>query len=53
MRPGTHQIELRAPGFVTETRIYPDDDVAVVILMNATQTGALSRFAHEICERLC
>jgi len=38
------------PGFTSETRIYPDDGVAVVILMNATQSRKLSMLAHDVCE---
>ncbi|HMR09202.1 MAG TPA: serine hydrolase domain-containing protein, partial [Polyangiaceae bacterium] len=37
-------------GFTSETRIYPDTNLAVVILMNATQSKKLSMLAHEICE---
>lgn len=37
-------------GFTSEMRIYPAEDVAVVLMMNATQTKRLSWLAHEICE---
>ena len=39
-------------GFTSETRIYPRDGVAVVVLMNKTQTRKLSWLAHEMCELL-
>ncbi len=40
------------PGFATETRLYPDEGVGVVVLMNLTHSRGLSRLAHRICERL-
>ncbi|MCC7243313.1 MAG: beta-lactamase family protein [Acidobacteria bacterium] len=40
------------PGFATETRLYPDEGVGVVLLMNLTHDRGLSRLAHRICERL-
>lgn len=39
-------------GFTSETRIYPESSLAVVILMNATATPRLSWLAHEMCERI-
>lgn len=39
-------------GYTSETRIYLEDSVGVVILMNATQTKGLSLLADEICEVL-
>jgi CubicO group peptidase (beta-lactamase class C family) len=40
------------PGFATETRLYPDEGVGVVILMNLTHGPGLSHLAHRISERL-
>jgi CubicO group peptidase (beta-lactamase class C family) len=40
------------PGFATETRLYPDEGVGVVLLMNLTHGRGLSQLAHRICERL-
>lgn len=40
------------PGFATETRLYPDVGVGLVLLMNLTHSAALSRLAHRICERV-
>lgn len=40
------------PGFATETRLYPDEGVGVVLLMNLTHGRGLSRLAHRICEHL-
>lgn len=39
-------------GFTSETRIYPDAGLGIVLLMNATQTPALSTAAHRICEAI-
>lgn len=39
-------------GFCSETRLYPEDGVGIVLLMNLTQSAKLSRIAHEVCERL-
>lgn len=39
-------------GFTSETRIYPDAQLGIVLLMNATQTRALSLAAHGICEAI-
>lgn len=38
------------PGFTSETRVYPDQRVAVVVLMNATQSAKLSWVADALCE---
>ncbi len=38
------------PGFTSETRVYPAEKLAVVILMNATHRPRLSWLAHEMCE---
>lgn len=40
------------PGFCSETRIYPERGLGVVVLMNRTQSARLSRVAHAIGERL-
>jgi D-alanyl-D-alanine carboxypeptidase len=40
------------PGFCSESRLYPGDDLGIVILMNRSQSAALSRVCHRICERL-
>lgn len=40
------------PGFASETRLYPDEGLGVVALMNLTHTRSLSVLAHELCERL-
>jgi D-alanyl-D-alanine carboxypeptidase len=39
-------------GFTSETRIYPDQGIGMVILMNRSHTPSLSRLAHEICETI-
>jgi CubicO group peptidase (beta-lactamase class C family) len=39
-------------GFTSETRIYPDDGLGVVILMNTTHNRKLSLLADAICEVL-
>jgi CubicO group peptidase (beta-lactamase class C family) len=39
-------------GFTSETRLYPDHGLGMVLLMNTTQTSKLSWLAHEICELL-
>jgi hypothetical protein len=40
------------PGFATETRLYPDEGLGVVLLTNLTHGRGLSLLAHRICERL-
>lgn len=40
------------PGFCSETRLYPDDGLGVVILMNRSQTASSSRVCHRACEAL-
>ncbi len=40
------------PGFCSETRLYLDAGLGVVVLMNRSQTSALSRLCHRIAERL-
>lgn len=40
------------PGFTSETRIYPEAGLAMVLLMNATQTRARSLAAHAVCEAI-
>lgn len=40
------------PGFATETRLYPDEGVGLVLLMNLTHGRGLSQLAHRIGERL-
>jgi CubicO group peptidase (beta-lactamase class C family) len=40
------------PGFATETRLYPDEGLGVVLLTNLTHSAAVSRLAHRISERL-
>jgi D-alanyl-D-alanine carboxypeptidase len=40
------------PGFCTELRIYPQRQVGFVILMNRSQTRALSWTCHDLCEQL-
>lgn len=37
-------------GFCSETRLYPDDTLGIVLLMNLSQSRGLSRVAHDICE---
>lgn len=39
-------------GFGTETRLYPDAGLGVVILMNLSHSAGLSRACHRICELL-
>lgn len=39
-------------GFASETRLYPEEGLGVVVLMNLTHAARLSRLAHRICERL-
>jgi len=38
------------PGFATETRVYPEAGLGVVLLMNRTHKPALSRLAHDAAE---
>jgi D-alanyl-D-alanine carboxypeptidase len=40
------------PGFTSETRVYPDAGLGMVLLMNATQTRARSLAAHAVCEQI-
>lgn len=40
------------PGFCTELRIYPQQQVGFVILINLSQTRALSWACHDLCEQL-
>ena len=40
------------PGFATETRLYPDAGLGVVLLMNRTHKPALSRLAHDAVEAI-
>lgn len=40
------------PGFCTETRLYPDANLGVVVLMNATQSRHRSLVCHRACERI-
>lgn len=40
------------PGFATETRVYPNDDLGIVILMNRSHSPELSRVCDAICEWL-
>lgn len=39
-------------GFCSETRIYPQADLGIVVLMNLSQSVSLSKVCHGICERL-
>jgi CubicO group peptidase (beta-lactamase class C family) len=39
-------------GFTSELRIYPDEEVGVVIAMNAMSMPRTMRLAHKICETL-
>lgn len=39
-------------GFCSETRIYPDSGLGIVVLMNRSQSAGLSRVCHRISERL-
>jgi CubicO group peptidase (beta-lactamase class C family) len=39
-------------GFCSETRLYPDAGLGIVILMNLSQSPGLSEVAHRICEML-
>lgn len=39
-------------GFCSETRIYPDQGLGIVVLMNRSQSVAISRIAHRICEEI-
>jgi len=38
------------PGFTSETRLYPAERLGMTLLMNVTQRGKWSRFAHDLCE---
>jgi CubicO group peptidase (beta-lactamase class C family) len=40
------------PGFCTEMRIYPDEGVGFVIMMNYSHSRRLSWLCHDICELL-
>ncbi len=40
------------PGFATETRLYPDAGLGIVLLMNRTHKPALSRLAHDAAEAI-
>jgi CubicO group peptidase (beta-lactamase class C family) len=40
------------PGYCSELRLYPDDGKGFVILFNLSQSRALSKIAHQICELL-
>ena len=40
------------PGFATETRLYPDAGLGLVLLMNRTHKPALSRVAHDAAEAI-
>lgn len=40
------------PGFCSELRIYPEQQVGFVILINRSQTRALSWVCHDLCEQL-
>ena len=40
------------PGFATETRLYPDAGLGIVLLMNRTHKPALSRLAHDAVEAI-
>jgi CubicO group peptidase (beta-lactamase class C family) len=40
------------PGFCTELRIYPEQGVGFVILINLSQSRRLSLLCHDICELL-
>jgi CubicO group peptidase (beta-lactamase class C family) len=37
-------------GFCSETRLYPEHALGIVLLMNRSQSRGLSRLAHDICE---
>jgi CubicO group peptidase (beta-lactamase class C family) len=39
-------------GFCSETRLYPQAGLGLVLLLNRSQSPALSRLCHRICERL-
>lgn len=39
-------------GFGTETRLYPDEGIGVVLLTNLSHSRGLSVMAHRVCERL-
>ena len=40
------------PGFTSETRLYPGEQLGVVVLTNASHTRARSLAAHAICEAI-
>lgn len=40
------------PGFASETRLYPEEGVGFVLLMNLTHGRALSHLAHRVAERV-
>jgi len=40
------------PGFTSETRIYPEAGLGIVLLTNVNQTRARSLAAHAVCEQL-
>lgn len=40
------------PGYCSETRLYPDADLGLVILMNRSQSRGLSRLCHRIGEMI-
>ena len=45
-------LTLDVEGFCSETRLYPDAGVGVVVLLNVSQSSGLSRLCHRICERI-
>jgi CubicO group peptidase (beta-lactamase class C family) len=52
---GTHTFwnhEGGGAGFCTETRLYPESDLGVVILMNVSQSAGWSKLCHRIAERI-
>lgn len=40
------------PGFCSETRLYPEAEMGMVVMMNRSQDTGLSRLCHQICERI-
>ncbi len=40
------------PGFATETRLYPEAGLGILLLMNRTHKAALSRLAHDVAEAI-
>jgi CubicO group peptidase (beta-lactamase class C family) len=40
------------PGFCSETRLYPEAKMGMVVMMNRSQNSGLSRLCHQICERI-